>query len=381
MLRKQLFVLFLMTPLASISSPFNSAQAKSAVSKPVKSEKETFLVNEIVRLKDVPWGLAFLNPDEAIVTLRDGGIVLLNSKTKSTTSISGGPKVIAKGQGGLLDVALHPKFAANQWVYFTYSTKSKSGSTTELARAKFIHPNKLTDLTVLFTALTDSDTDVHFGSRLVFDDHGLLYMTVGDRGKREKAQMLNFHNGKVLRLDENGKPAEGNPFVDRKDALPEIWTYGHRNLQGIAIHPETNDIWTQEHGPRGGDEINKLKKGANYGWPVITYGKEYWGPSIGEGTHKPGMEQPVHYWVPSIAPCGLTFYSGRVFKNWKNHLFSGALKLQHLNRLDLSESGKIHEERLLKNLNERIRHVVEGPAGYLYLTTDSGRVLKLTPGK
>lgn len=343
-------------------------------------ETPKFKVETLIADQGVIWGMEFIDKEQIIFSERNGKLKLFSPKNKTIVEVKNPPAVVADGQGGLMDIVRHPKFSTNAWLYFTYSVKTPQGPTTQLSRAK-LKGTQLTDQQILFTAKTNSDKDIHFGSRLVFDRQGFLYLTVGDRGQRHRAQDLAYHNGKVIRLMDDGSIPKDNPFVGKKSALAEIWTYGHRNPQGIAIHPETGEIWTQEHGPRGGDEINRLKKGANYGWPVITYGKEYWGPSIGEGTKKAGMEQPLHYWVPSIAPCGLSFYSGKIFKAWKGSLFSGALKLQHLNRLSFNGYSLVKEQRLLQDLKMRIRHVKEGPLGNIYVSTDSGMILRLTPGK
>jgi glucose/arabinose dehydrogenase len=242
--------------------------------------------------------------------------------------------------------------------------------------ARGIYKNKaLSEIKTLFSAKTNSDEREHFGSRLLFKDN-TIFMTIGDRGKRDLAQNLDYHNGKILRLTLEGKPATGNPFEKTKNALPEIWSYGHRNPQGIDIDPITGEIYSIEFGPRGGDELNLIQKSKNYGWPVITYGKEYWGPSIGD-THNEGMQQPVIHWTPSISPSGMTFYHSEKYPEWKNSLFLAALGSRHLRRLELKDNQVTSEEMLFSDLNERIRHVRISPDGYLYFSTDSGKLMKV----
>jgi glucose/arabinose dehydrogenase len=277
----------------------------------------------------------------------------------------------------MLDVLAHPDFGKNQTIFFSFSKKVTDGYTTVISRAK-VKGDKLSSMKEIFVARPANSKTHHFGSRLVLDKSGYLFFTVGDRGERHKAQSLKAHNGKVLRIHQDGKIPVDNPFRKTKGALGEIWSYGHRNPQGLTIRPN-GELWAQEHGPRGGDEINRIRRAANYGWPVITYGKEYWGPSIGKGTRKVGMRQPRHYWVPSIAPSGLTFYRGEKFKSWKGSLFSGALRGTHLNRLIVEKGKIIGEERLLEKLGQRIRNVKEGPDGYLYISIDDGKILKLVP--
>lgn len=343
----------------------------------VESEGMKLRVREIYRFKDVPWGMASIGPNEILVNLKAGKMMKLNLETLLVQEVSGLPKVDVQGQGGLMDVKTHPQFASNGLIYFTFSKKNSEDSwTTALARAKLV-ATRLQDLNLLFEGKLDSDERVHFGSRISFDAAGNLYFGIGDRGQREKAQDLRVHQGKVIRLTLEGKVPADNPFVGRPNALPEIWSYGHRNPQGTATHPVTGEVWINEHGPRGGDEINLVKRGQNYGWPVITFGREYWGPKIGEGTEKAGMEQPVHQFTPSIAPSSLLIYSGKLFKAWEGDFFSGALVLQHVNRLVLKDQKVIREERLLTNLGERIRHLIELPNGEILLSADSGKLFRI----
>ena len=366
--------------LKVFSSQKSKAPAKRELKILLRETKSSppFQVEVIAEGLGVPWGMVFLNKEELLWTERPGRIKKIHLLTGKITPITGGPKVYAKGQGGLLDVALHPEFKKNRWIYLTYSLKKKNKQSSALARGE-LKGDKIKKLKTLFTAQPFYSGRRHFGSRLVFDSQGFLFMTVGDRGVKRSAQNLGTHSGKLLKLSQEGKAAPDNPFLKTKGAKPEIWSFGHRNPQGLFIHPETKEIWLQEHGPKGGDEINLIKKGANYGWPVITWGRAYSGLKMGEGTHKKGMEQPVKYWTPSIAPCGLMIYSGKKFPEWKESFFSGALALRHLNQVQIKKGKAVGEKRWLSSLNFRFRHVIEGPEGFIYTSVDQGMILKISP--
>ena len=351
---------------------------KWKVLKQYPSVSVPFAVEVLAEDLGIVWGMVFISETEMLFTEREGNIKKLNIQTGAVVSISGAPKVYARGQGGLLDIALHPRFSENKKVYLSYSKEEGSKQTTVVAVA-VLKGEALVQLKEIFKARPAVSASRHFGSRMVFDKAGFLYVTVGDRTERHFAQKLDNHFGKVLRLTEDGKPPKDNPFVSVKSAQPEIWSFGHRNSQGLFIHPETRQIWEQEHGPRGGDEINLIQKGKNYGWPVITHGREYWGPKIGEGFEKKGMEGPIKYYVPSIAPSGLLIYSGKKFKKWKHSFFSGALVLRHLNRVEIKDQKSHTEERLLLDLEFRVRNVIEGPKGFIYLSVDDGQILRLKP--
>ncbi len=326
------------------------------------------------------WGMAFVAPQLILVTERKGQARLLDLKTGKVMQLQGLPSVVAKGQGGLLDVAVGPDYDNDGWIYFTYSKQTQDGAATTLARAQ-LDGLKIIDWQDLL--VTDSATSArqHFGSRIAFDNAGHVFFGIGDRGERAQSQNLQNHIGTIMRLNLDGSVPSDNPFIGDTAGLNEIWSYGHRNPQGMAYDPVHNRLWSIEHGPRGGDEINLILPNANYGWPVISHGKEYWGPlSIGEGTSKPGMQQPHKVYIPSIAPGSLMLYQGNAFPEWQGSLFSGALKLRHLNRVSLSTDGEvIAEERLFEDLKERIRAVIEGPDGLIYFSTDSGRVLRIMP--
>ena len=325
-----------------------------------------------------PWGMDFLPDGRLLLTEKPGVMKLVTPGSWDTSEISGLPAVVSEGQGGLMDVLVHPNFKQNQWVYFSYTVAMDDKFTTRVSRGK-LKENALESVEELYTARPAYSERRHFGSRLLLDD-GKLYITVGDRGNRHAAQSLLSHAGKVVRLSENGDIPVDNPFVGQEGALPEIYSYGHRNPQGIARHPETGKIWVSEHGPQGGDEINILSPGANYGWPVITYGEEYGGGKIGEGTHKQGMEQPLVYYVPSLATGGIAFYTGDTYPGWGSSLLISSMRLTRINRAELNQDGSIvRETRLLGNLGMRIRDVEIGPDGLVYALADRSRLILLEP--
>lgn len=345
------------------------------------SKQAGFRVTEVAAGLEHPWGMAFLPDGRILVTERPGRLRVIREGQLQSEPVTGLPEIAPRGQGGLLDVALHPRFSDNRLVYLSYSAAGEGGVGTEVARGRLVG-NRLDDLQVLFRMMPKSGTGRHFGSRLVFDGQGYLYITLGDRGERRRAQQPDDHAGSVIRLHADGRVPENNPFAGRPGWRPEKYTLGHRNMQGAALHPRTGLLWTHEHGPQGGDEVNVIRPGRNYGWPVITYGANYGsGSPIGEGTHKSGMEQPLYYWVPSIAPSGMAFYTGDAFPAWRGDLFVGALKDQMLVRLELDGERVVDEERLLKNAYGRIRDVAQGTDGLLYLLTDEadGQLLRLEP--
>ena len=329
-----------------------------------------------------PWGLAFLPDGRMLVTERPGRLRIVARDGRLSEPLAGVPQVLARGQGGLLDVALDPRFAANSPVYLSYAEPGEEGTAgTAVARGR-LGEGRLEDVRVIYRQQPKVAGPNHFGSRLVFARDGTLFVTQGDRYTyRDGAQDLSVGFGKLVRINPDGSVPRDNPFVGRAGARPEIFSYGHRNVQGAALHPQTGQLWTAEHGARGGDELNRPEAGKNYGWPVITYGVDYSGATIGEGTAKPGMEQPVYYWDPVIAPSGMTFYTGDAFPDWKGSVFIGSLRPGLLVRLTLADGKVAREERYLADLRERIRDVRQGPDGLLYLLTDSpgGRILRVMP--
>ena len=329
-----------------------------------------------------PWGIAFLPDGRVLVTERPGRLRIIERDGKAGPPIAGVPPVDAKGQGGLLDVALDPAFAKNRLVYLSYSEPREGGNGTSVARG-VLEGGSLTGVQVIFRQQPAMQSGHHFGSRLVFARDGRLFVTLGERNiGRAHAQTLDNTLGKIVRINPDGSIPPDNPFVGRKGALPEIWSYGHRNVQGAALHPVTGELWANEHGPKGGDELNRVLPGRNYGWPTVSYGTEYTGEKISDSGTAPGIEPPVHYWVPSIATSGLMFYTGDRFPAWRGSAFVGGLKSQQLVRLRLDGDRVVEEERLLRGVaKERVRDVEQGPDGYIYLLTDedNGRLLRLQP--
>ncbi|MFT3963527.1 PQQ-dependent sugar dehydrogenase [Propionivibrio sp.] len=364
--------ILLFTALLCLGPPF-AARAQDAA---------PFRVVTVADGLEHPWSLAFLPDGRMLVTERPGRLRLVSADGRlDPRPLAGVPKVAAVGQGGLLDVALHPQFARNGWIYLSYAAQGEGGYGTEVLRAR-LDGHALRDARVIFSMRPKTTTSHHFGSRLVFDRQGYLYITLGDRGEMARAQRLDDHAGSVIRLHDDGRVPADNPFVAVPGALPEKFTLGNRNVQGAALHPRTGEVWIHEHGPQGGDEINIVRAGTNYGWPVITYGRNYvTGTRIGEGTEKPGMAQPLWHWTPSIAPSGMAFYEGDKFPAWRGNLFVGALRDELLVRLELDGDRVVREERLLEKQIGRIRDVRAGPDGFLYLLTDEarGRLARLEP--
>jgi glucose/arabinose dehydrogenase len=351
---------------------------------PVEKEETTpsgpfTLKQEVVASNiPVPWGMAFIDKDNILVTEKAGKVFLVNVPQKSVTDIYTVPNVLMFGQGGLLDIALHPQFSQNQWVYFSYAKNQGSGFTTALGRARFIN-GSISDFKELFVANAVTNSGVHFGSRIVFDKDGFLYLSIGDRGQMQLAQNTLNHIGCVLRLNDDGSVPADNPFWGKTDTLPEIWTFGNRNIQGMAVHPLTGEIWSHEHGPQGGDEINIMRKGVNHGWPLVTFGLQYGGATISTDTAREGVMPPIHYWTPSIAPCGMVFLTGNRYPGWQNSLFTGSLVLQHVNRMKIENEIVVLEERFFVNQG-RIRNVALSPDGYLYIANETkGSIIKLIP--
>jgi len=346
------------------------------------SEKHTFNVEMVAEGLKNPWSIDFLPDGRILVTERPGNLRIV-ANGKLSEPIKGLPRIKAKGQGGLLDIAFDPDFKNNQTIYFSYSAADKTGVGTEVASAK-LTGNELTEVKILFKALPKSRGGHHFGSRLLINNDGKLFVTLGDRGNKERAQDINDHAGSLIRINKDGTIPQDNPFIENPTAKPEIYTYGNRNMQGIAMHPETGEVWTIEHGPQGGDELNLMKSGVNYGWPVITYGVNYViGTKIGEGTEKAGMAQPVHHWVPSIATSSLLFYTGDQFPAWKGNAFVSSLVFGQLARLEMKNNKVIKEERLLEGDFGRIREVQQGLDGFLYFITDDtrGTLYRIKPEK
>jgi len=350
----------------------------------LRTDKVEVIVETVARNLQNPWGLAFLPDGRMLVTERPGRLRIADAEGKLSGPIKGMPRIATGRQGGLLDVALDPSFAQSRLVYVSFSEDRGEGrAATSVARGRLSgDETALEALEVIFRQEPAYTGNAHFGSRLVFDRTGNLFVTTGDRfDLRDQAQNPANHIGKIVRIKPGGGAAADNPFLNREDARPEVWSVGHRNVQAAALNPATGELWTVEHGARGGDEVNIPGKGRNYGWPVISYGVHYSGEKIGEGTRKPGLEQPAFYWDPSIAPSGMAFYTGDKFPAWRGSVLVGALAGKLVARLETSGNKVTGEERMLQNLGERIRDVRQGPDGFVYLLTDSaqGRILRMKP--
>jgi glucose/arabinose dehydrogenase len=355
--------------------PVSQAQVLPSAAGPLSVE--TF-----ARGLDHPWAIVFLPDSRLLVIERPGRMRILAKDGKVLPPLAGVPRVFASGQGGLLDLAPDRAFAQNRTLYFCYAEPTGGGARTAVARARLVDEGHLDGVSVIFHQEGPLSTSNHFGCRIAQAPDDNLFVTLGEHFvPRDQAQNLANHLGKIIRIRPDGSVPPDNPFVGKAGAKPEVWSYGHRNPQGLAFHPTTGRLWEHEHGPRGGDEINIIEKGKNYGWPVIGYGVDYSGARIHESTHKEGMEQPIWHWTPSIAPSGMSFYTSDLFSNWRGNLFVGALAGEMLVRLELDGEKVTKEERLLQQLHERIRDVRQGPDGALWLATDSssGRILRMTP--
>lgn len=346
----------------------------------IESEKQKFTIDTLTSELKFPWGIAFLPDGRILVTEREGNIRIIKDGKLLDENITGVPAVYANGQGGLLDIQLHPNYGENGWIYLSYAKPGEGGGGTTIARAK-LNGNTLTNLEELFSAQPFTKSEVHFGCRIAFDGKGYMFFSSGERGKMENAQDLGNHLGKILRLHDDGRVPTDNPFVNTAGAKPEIWSYGHRNPQGLVYDADTETLWDHEHGPKGGDELNKVEKGKNYGWPKITFGINYDGSSITDKTAMEGMEQPITYWVPSIAPCGMARITSDKFPNWKNNLLIGALAHQLIARVEIENGNYVSQEKLLQKV-ARVRAVAQSPDGFIYVATESpGMLLKLAPAE
>lgn len=357
-----------------------SAGAAPPPDKVFHTEAASFRVTEVAGGLSHPWGLAFLPDGGMLVTERGGRLRLIDEGRLVPEPIGGVPQVYASGQGGLLDVAVDPAFARNGLVYLSYADSDSTGTTTRVVRAR-LDGSRLVENEVIFDGKPRASGRNHYGSRLAFGPEGMLYISIGERQERDRAQELDDHGGKIIRIHPDGRVPQDNPFVSRSGAQPEIWSYGHRNPQGLAFRPGTDELWEQEHGARGGDEVNLVHRGLNYGWPVITHGVDYSGLPIGVGKVKAGMEQPAFVWTPSIAPSGLAFYQGDAFPEWQGDMLVGALKFELLVRLTMDGQRIVAEERMLEGELGRIRDVRVGPDGLVYILNDEdeGGVYRLEP--
>ncbi len=371
---------FVMAMIVAIAAPMTAAQES-----PLKTERYTLKVETVAADLTSPWSVALLPDGLILITEKPGNLRVMREGKLLARPVSGLPKVTPRGQGGLLDVVAHPKYRENQLIYWSYSAGDAEAVGTEVARGRLVceaDQCSVTDVQVIFVQQPKVNTGHHFGSRLVWDRSGYLFVTLGDRGRQDEAQNIGNHLGTVLRLTETGAVPADNPLAKREGAMPQIFTYGNRNVQGAAIHPRTGELWAHEHGPQGGDELNILRAGRNYGWPVITHGRTYGlGRTIGEGTERDDIPKALKIWLPqSIAPSGLTFYTGKLFPQWQSSLFLGSLREQMLIRLTLNGDSVTGEERI--GGFGRVRDVREGPDGALYVLSESmGKLFRLTPMK
>lgn len=365
--------------LLSFSVITSCAQRKKENDVAIKtSEKRGYTTEKIVNNLNNPWGMTWLPNGSMLITEKAGSLIHFSNGTK--TEIKNVPEVYNRGQGGLLDIELHPNYSENGWIYITYASSEgdEEGGNTKLIRCK-LKNDSLTSIEELYKATPNTSRGQHFGSRIEFDNEGYLYFSIGERGNRDvNPQDITRDGGKIYRLNDDGTIPNDNPFVNEKNAKKAIFTYGNRNPQGMAKHPTTGQIWTHEHGPKGGDEINIVKKGVNYGWPVISYGVNYSGTTFTDITSKPGMEQPIYYWVPSIAPCGMDFVTGDRYPDWKGHLLVGSLKFNYVELVKLNGNEVVGREKIAQDIG-RVRNVKMGPNGYIYIAVEGQGIFKVVP--
>ena len=372
-MKKYLFFVFLLA--VTFSCKHTTKENDVAINSEVQ---RTYSTKRIVDNLSNPWGMTWLPDGSMLITEKSGEIIRFQNGTKA--KIDNVPDVYERGQGGLLDIELHPNYEQEPWIYFTYASSEGEGSggNTKLSRAK-LQGNALIEIEDLYKASPNSSRGQHFGSRIEFDNEGYVYFSVGDRGDRDtNPQDITRDGGKIYRLEDDGTIPASNPFVDDPNAKKAIFTYGNRNPQGMAKHPETGEIWIHEHGPKGGDEINIVTKGTNYGWPVISYGVNYSGTKFTEETEREGMAQPVYYWVPSIAPCGMTFVTGDKYPEWKGHLLVGSLKFNYVELVNLEGNKVVGREKIAEDIG-RVRNVKQGPDGYIYIAVEGDGIYKVIP--
>ena len=344
----------------------------------IETEEHNIYVENVVDSLGIPWGVAFLPNGSLLITEREGTVRIVENGMLREEPITNAPEVVAQNQGGMLDIVLHPDYEDNGWIYLSYSKGGPDGNVTTSFERMKLDGYEFTDREEIYMGNQYTEGGRHFGGRIVFGGDGYLYLTIGDRGQREKAQDTSLSHGSVFRFNDDGSIPDSNPFVG-EDGLDEIYSYGHRNIQGMAVHPETGEIWTNEHGARGGDEINNPQLGNNYGWPEITHGVNYDGTPITPDTAKAGMEQPVLHWTPSIAPSGMAFVTGDRYPNWTGDIMNGALKFQLISRVEIENGEYVHEERLLEGIG-RIRDIEMGPDGYIYFTNETeGTLSRIVP--
>ena len=355
-----------------------SSCAENDIEELNKTKEFTLGIDTLATGLENPWSMAFLPDGRILIAERPGRLRIFANGVLQSTPVQGIPEIWNHGQGGLLDVVLHPDYEENGWIYLAYAARFGNGGNTTVSRGK-LENNSFIDVELIFQGDPASSSGQHFGSRIVFDGNGYMFTTIGDRGVMNNAQSLQNHTGKVIRLFDDGSLPPDNPFVNTVGAKPEIWSFGHRNIQGMTIHPLTGQLWAHEHGPMGGDEINIILKGLNYGWPLATFGKNYSGTSITINTSLPGMEDPVYHWTPSIAPCGLAFVTSDKYSVWKGNMLVGALAGRHIHRVVLNGSTVTETEYILQDF-ARFRDIRQGPDGYIYVLTESpGLFIRLIP--
>jgi aldose sugar dehydrogenase len=342
------------------------------------TEKMSFSIDTLATGLENPWSMAFLPDGRVLIAERPGRLRIWQDGVLLADPIGGLPAIWAHGQGGLLEVVLHPEYEENSWIYLAYAARGNGGGSTAIARGK-LTGNQLTEVEIIFHGQPHTSAGHHFGTRIVFDREGYLYSTIGDRGVMATAQDLSSHNGTVFRLYDDGSVPHDNPFVGQAGARPEIWSYGHRNIQGMQVHPLTGKIWSHEHGPRGGDEINIVLPGENYGWPEVTHGINYNGTPITPDTTRTGMVDPILHWTPSIAPCGMTFVFSDKYPGWEGNMLVGALAGQHVHRVEFDGEEVVHTEKILEGM-ARFRDLRQGPDGYIYVLTENpGLFFRIVP--
>jgi aldose sugar dehydrogenase len=369
------FAFFILPALMLISCGNDTARPENGY---FTTEEVDFRVDTLATGLQNPWGMAFLPDGRILIVERPGRLRIFENGRLLDQPVQGIPPVWSHGQGGLLEVTLHPDYEENGWIYLGYARLGQNGGNTAVSRGR-LDGNQWIDEELLFHGQPHTGAGHHFGTRIVFDDNNYLFTTIGDRGVMDNSQDLTNHNGTVLRLHDDGRVPEDKPFVNEPGAMPEIWSYGHRNIQGMAFHPITRELWTHEHGPQGGDEINLIMPGENYGWPRVTHGINYDGTQITPDTTLPGMVDPVLHWTPSIAPCGLAFVTSQEFSAWENNMLVGALANQHIHRVVFEGNNVVHTERMLQGF-ARFRDIRQGPDGYIYVLTEGpGLFVRLIP--
>jgi glucose/arabinose dehydrogenase len=370
-----------LTALALIAMLYISCTTSTTDEAPVDPPADNgFTPQTIYESLTNPWGMAWLTDGRMLVTERAGDILVFKDDKFTGEKLTGVPKVFAAGQGGLLDIQVHPNYKDNKWIYIAYSKAVEGGATTAISRFK-LNGNQVTDLQELFTAKPYISANYHFGSRIVFDKDNYMFIVAGERGTQPKVQELNNDHGKIHRLHDDGRVPNDNPFVNTTGANPSIWSYGHRNPQGMVYDASTNRLWAAEHGPKGGDELNLIEKGKNYGWPKTSYGINYDGSVLTPNKELPGIENPARYWVPSIGPCGIALVTSKRYPEWKGNILVGALAFRHVARVQLDGTKYVAEEKLLQDMG-RVRHVAESPDGFIYVITEGpGLMVKLVPNK